>query len=483
MTNCPFSHASKGTLFSRFTFLFIFVSITLIAVACTPRPAIFKPSLEDEGEVILFLQPLPQDAHPLRFRISAVTAVASDGTEHALSVDLNEIRGAEMGERQRHLASAILPPGNYSGFLLSVSEATVDTEEGEVALFVSDEPVRINHAFKIHRGKALALFLSFNPERSVIDHFRFSAVFTVHTFGRQLNNLIGYVSSAKANMITVFNKDSMEVTDLIATRQGPHGIALDQTGQRLYVADSGNDMIEIIDSTQGNIFSGISLNPGDEPRDLALSPDGGTLVAVNAGSRTLSVIDTQSKYELRRVGVGEGPASVVMSPDGVRAYVMNSLSSSISVAEIGKDQLPFSVSVDEMPVRGAFNRDGDRLYVITRYSPNLLIIDVSSLRVEGKIFVGIGARSIKVDTQTDLIYIGMHSGGINIIDPHSLMSSDTIPCEGSVEYMTIDSDENTLLVIIPDRKRLLKINMISKSVLAEIPLEEGAYAVAVMRER
>jgi YVTN family beta-propeller protein len=483
MKNQPLFHASRVSVLSKLTFCLVFLGITIVTSACTPRPAIFKPPLRDKGEVILYLQPLPQDSHRFRFRISAITAVASDGAKHALTVDLAEVRGDAMTEGQRRLASAILPPGTYTGFLLSIGEATVQTEEGEVALFVPDEPVTVPYEFKITRRQALALFISFEPEKSIVGGFRFSPVFTAKTFGRQLLSLIGYVSSTDTNTITVFNKFTMEVTDVVATREGPYGIALDQAGQRLYVANSGSDIIEIIDVSQGNIFSKVRLNPGDEPTELALSPDAGTLVAVNAGSRTLSVIDTQSKYELRRISVGEDPTSVVMGPDGIKAYVMNSLSNSISVVEIAKNQPPFTISVDEMPLRGDFNSDGTRLFVITRDSPHMLVIDASSFTVVDRIFVGLGARSIKADARSGLIYIGMNSGGINIVDPRSLMFSDTIPCDGSVEYMTIDSDENTLFALVPKRNKLLKINMISKRVMSDIPLEGGAHAVAVMHER
>ena len=476
-------HSQEGFFLSQTKLSLFLLGVAIIAGACTARPSIYKPPLDDQGEAILYLQPLPQDAHRFSFRISAITAVGSNGTAHALSVALPEVRGADMVERQRRLASAVLPPGVYTGFLLSFGKATVQTEEGEVALFVPEEPVRVLHEFQLNRGQALALFLSFVPKKSVVDGFRFSPVFTVKTFKRQLINLIGYVSNTDANSITVFNKSTMQVTDVIATRRGPRGIALDEIGQRMYVALSGSDLIEIIDISQGTIFTRISLSIGDDPQELALSPDGEILVAVNAGSRALSVIDTRSKYELRRFGVGEEPTSVVMSPDGVRAYVMNSLSSSISVVEVLKDQPPFNISVDEMPLRGDLSRNGDRLFVITKDSPNLLVIDTSSFAVVEKIFVGLGARSIKVDTRTGLIYVGMNSGGIRIVDPRSTMFNDTILCDGGVEDMTIDSDENTLFAIVPERNSLLKINMIGKRVMSEIPLERGAYAVAVMRER
>lgn len=462
--------------------VFLF-AVMAFANACTPIAAPFKPALEREAEIIVYLQPLPQEAHRLRFSFSAINAVTSDGAEYPLSMELLDVKGDEAVEEQRRLASAIVPPGTYEGLSFTIGKASVQTEEGEVALLVPEEPVMVAHKFSISERKALALFIEFHPEKSITDTFRFTPIFSVKTFGRELINLIGFVSNTDANNITIFNKNAMQVTGVLATRQGPREIALDQERRRAYVALSGSDAVEIIDVFRGEIISSIALNIGDEPRELALTPDGGTLVTANYRSGTLSVIDASSMFELRRAKVGEGPASVVMGPLGVKAYVMDSFSNAIHVVELSRREPTTSIALEESPYRGDLSSGGDRLFVITLDSPNLLVVDTSTLAVTDKIFIGPGARSIKVDSRTDLVYVGMDSGGIYVIDPSSLIFIDRIPVEGGVGYLAIDSEENALFALVPEEKKLLKLNFVSKRVISAIEVGEGAYAVVIMGER
>jgi len=64
-----------------------------------------------------------------------------------------------------------------------------------------------------------------------------------------------------------------------------------------------------------------------------------------------------------------------------------------------------------------------------------------------------------------------------------LMFIDTIGIEGTAEFMTIGDEENTLFVVLPDRRLLQKINLVSKKIMAEIEVGEGAYGVVLMGER
>jgi hypothetical protein len=63
------------------------------------------------------------------------------------------------------------------------------------------------------------------------------------------------------------------------------------------------------------------------------------------------------------------------------------------------------------------------------------------------------------------------------------MFIDTITTGGTVAFMTIDDEENTLFALIPDRKLLQKVNLTNKKVVAELDVGQGAYSVAVMGER
>ena len=73
-------------------------------------------------------------------------------------------------------------------------------------------------------------------------------------------------------------------------------------------------------------------------------------------------------------------------------------------------------------------------------------------------------------------------GEITIVEPSVSMFIDTIQVRGNVGFMTIDRQENTLFVTLPDKRTLQKINLTSKKTAAEIDVGDGAYAVVVVGE-
>lgn len=449
-----------------------------------PRDFLFKPPLVNEGEVVLYLQPLPQEAGKLRFEISAISALKTDGSEVALSLLLNELKGADLVGRQRWLASGNLPPDRYSGISIQIKQAFVETAEGEVALEVPVETLRVEHSFDVRRQKATALFLSLDPAKIIARDDRFTPVFSLASPGGLLINFTAFVSNPGSNLILVFNKKTMQVVDAIAAGQGPRGLVIDRFRTRAYVAISGNDEVLAIDVFKRQILSRLKLSFGDKPVELVLSPDGRRLVAVNEDSNTVSLIDAFSLTETARVQVGNRPTSAVMDPSGSRVYVMNTGSQSISVVDLTQKTLVVTIGVEAAPFRGAFNREGDTLFVISRDSPYITAIDRVRLGVTKKIFAGAGAISITVDNQSGLVYVGRRFGGeISVIEPSSLMFVDTFRVGGKAVFQAIDEEERMLLVALSDRTILQKINLTSKRIVAEIDVGKGAYAIAVMGQR
>lgn len=461
-----------------------FICLLLLSIGgCFPQEPVYKMPLLEGGEVVLYLQPLPQEAARFRFIIDRISAVRGDGSQIPLSLSFSELKGAELYRRQKLLATGPLPPGSYTGLSIVIKKAFVQGEEGETALFVPEEQVAAEHLFEVRRRKARALFLSLNPVGIITAGIRFTPGFSLVNSGGILINLTGYVSNSDSNLISVFNKKTMQVVNVIATGRGPKGMVLDQRRTRAYVAVSGDDAVEVYDVFKGDRINTIKLKIGDAPIDLALTPDGRTLVSVNHDSNTVSIIDAISMFEVERIRVGEGPTSVVCDSSGFRAYIMNTLSSTISVVDLTQRTVTVTISVQGGPLRGAFNRAGNTLYVIGRDTPNLAVIDPSRFSVTENIFVGMGASFIKVDVRTGLVLVGKKFGGeITVVEPSVSMFIDTIQVRGNVGFMTIDRQENTLFVTLPDKKTLQKINLTSKKTAAEINVGEGAYAVVVVGE-
>ena len=450
---------------------------------CQAQSVLVKPALEEEGELVVYLGPMPQEAERLTFLLEGISAVKKEGGgSYPLGLSLTEIRG-EKPQRQRFLASGNLPPGEYAGLSFKVRNASLKGEEGANALLVPEEPVTIGFPFRVDKRKALLLSLALDYRKSAGDRYRFTPAFSIFVPDRPPVGVLGYAANSGSNNITVFDKKEGQVVGVIATGRGPRGIALGQRSRKAYVTLSEDDSIEVVDAESWHVVNRLHLQTGDHPQEPALSRDGLTLFTANSGSDTVSVVDTASLLEVNRIPVGEGPNSILMDRDGKRAYVFNARSNTVSVIDVATRALAATIITQSGPLRGQFNRAGDRLYVIHEYSPYMTMFDPLSPSVQRKVFVGTGMTAIKVDERTDLTYVGTKPDALEILDPFSLFPVGTVPAGGEISHMLIDGDENNLYLVLPGRKVLSILNLISRKKVFGIDVGEGTSWVALMGER
>lgn len=473
-----------GPLAGRSLCLCALIAFSLLSLfaGCESMLPQIKPPLQDEGEVLLYVEPFTQEAGRLRFEIQEIIAKSVDGGEFPVALKLTELRGREM-TRQRFLGEAELPPGLYEGFRLKVKDAFLRGEGGEAALLVPETPVTIAFPFRVEKRRASVVNFVFRGGQSVKSGFSFTPDFFITIPPRPVSGLTGYATNRSSNTITIFDKKAGEVAGIIATEGGPAGMALDQTGLKVYVALPTADAIDVVDVVASEIIDRIRFTLGDRPEALAITPDGKTLLSTNTGSNSVSFIDTASLVERGRVTVGNGPVWVLIDSLGRRAYVLNRLSNSVSVVDIANRALVTTIGTDPSPLRGQLNRLGDTLYVVHEWSPYMSLIDTGKLSVK-RMLVTMGLRSIKIDTSTGLVYMGrMGDRTVGIYDPNALVPVDYLQAGGDVTDMTIDGDMNNLIMVSPDSMRLDIVNLISKKTLSVIDVGEAPYQVTVMGGR
>jgi DNA-binding beta-propeller fold protein YncE len=183
------------------------------------------------------------------------------------------------------------------------------------------------------------------------------------------------------------------------------------------------------------------------------------------------------------VGLPSEPTSVVAGTSGRRAYLLQPLGNAISEIDLARREVNRTLILDESPLRGALSRDGDNLYVITRFSNDLLVIDVAGLTLKGRIHVGSRATCVEVDPKTDLVYVGRKSGSISVVDASSLMPIDQIRAGGHVAFLDIDRDQNSLFALLPDRRTVQKIDLVSRRPVGAVEIADGGFAVVLMDSR
>lgn|SRR5574341_453480 len=462
----------------------LYVLIMLvITTGCRSIALQTKPALEDEGEVFIYAGPFAQEADRLSFSLEGIAAMREDGAELPLALMVRDFSRSEM-KRQRLIAAGRLPEGTYSGLLFKVKSASLKTDEGSAALMIPETPVKRDFPFKVERKKALVLSALLRYAESLSDGIQFKPAWFVSIPLRPIAGLVGYVSNHGSHAVTVFDKKKQEVTGVITTGNGPGGMALDKSRNRLYVALSSDDAVEVIDVVEGRSLATIGLVQGDAPGEVALAPDGQTLLAVNTGSDTVSFMDTAALVERDRITVGKRPRSLVIEKTGRKAYVFNTLSNTISVVDIAGKAVMGEIATGPEPLRGQFNRAGDRLYVAHAEYPYLFVIDPVSFSLVRREFVGTGVRSLKLDTRTDLLYLGKKNDPvIGVYDPLTFSAVDYIPAKGAVDYLAIEGEGNNLYMVVAERKTVTTVNLINTRNVSEIDALDDPAWVTMMGER
>ena len=93
-----------------------------------------------------------------------------------------------------------------------------------------------------------------------------------------------------------------------------HGLALSPDGRELWVTSLLDNCLYIYDVKSGKIVGSVPV--GEGPNWVAFSPHGKYVVASNAGSDDVSIIDAPARREVARVKTGKIPKRVVIAEVG-----------------------------------------------------------------------------------------------------------------------------------------------------------------------
>src|SRR5947209_2788488 len=160
-----------------------------------------------------------------------------------------------------------------------------------------------------------------------------------------------FVSNEDGNDITVINARTDSVVATLEPGQRPRGVRVSPDGKSLIVAVSGSpkagpgidektlppadrskDGIALIDLSTGKKTA--NLPGGVDPESFAISNDGKTIYVSNEDGGSLTVIDVGSGKITGTVKIGSEPEGVQIHPDNKVLYATNEGSGTVSVLDL-----------------------------------------------------------------------------------------------------------------------------------------------------
>ena len=126
------------------------------------------------------------------------------------------------------------------------------------------------------------------------------------------------------------------------------------------------------------------------PRDLAVSPDGKTLLAALNLAHSAAIVDTASK-EVRYVKTGRYPYGAAITRDGKKGLVSNEADGTVSVIDLAAGEKEKDITVGphlSHPEGMATDPKADRVYVAVTHQDLVRVIDTKKMEVERSLAVG-----------------------------------------------------------------------------------------------
>ena len=134
------------------------------------------------------------------------------------------------------------------------------------------------------------------------------------------------------------------VIDLVARKRirtipapsGLAGIGLSPDGKTVVLVDAQKPQVMVVDTATDEIVSIVPLNGHHKPAQIArYSPDGKHLVVTSVDAPLASVFDTDLKTQ-RLLRLGQGPMNMAFHPDGRTVLIANQNEGTLSVCDLDR---------------------------------------------------------------------------------------------------------------------------------------------------
>jgi YVTN family beta-propeller protein len=192
--------------------------------------------------------------------------------------------------------------------------------------------------------------------------------------------------------------------------------AIPQDRTRVYVANESSNSVTVIDGRTFQVLATVDSR-GDATHDLALSRDGGLLLATNLASGRVSLIDTTAMETIGSVYTGQRSHVVAFTNDDRQAWIANIAENNVSILDIPTRRILGTIPTGAGPTGLAFSRDGRFAYVSNQGDKTVAVVDTVTQAVVKRIPVGTNPHFLILGPDGRIWGCNTGSNDIYVIDP------------------------------------------------------------------
>ena len=248
--------------------------------------------------------------------------------------------------------------------------------------------------------------------------------------------------------VNVLDKNTGDSIGIIPNTNGVHGIALVHSLNKGFTSNGRANNVTVFDLNTLQVTDSIAT--GENPDAIFYDDYSKKIITCNGRSKNLSVIDPSTNKVIATIDVKGKPETAVSDGEG-KIFVNNEDASEIEVVDINTMKLidSWSIAPGESPSGLSIDRSTKRLFA--GCDNNLLmVIDATNGKIISKLPIGDGCDGTAFDAGLKTVYSSNGDGTLTIIKETSKDKFDVIenlPTKRGARTLTVDA--NTHNVYLP----------------------------------
>ena len=187
-----------------------------------------------------------------------------------------------------------------------------------------------------------------------------------------------FVTNEKSNNISVIDAETLNVEHTIDVGDRPRGIGLSPDSSELYVAISEENKIVVLDPNSLKILR--DFEAGSDPETFGVHPNGNIYIS-NEDDAKASVFDPKTGKQLAEIKVGLEPEGVAISPDGKRVIVTSESTNMLHVIKAPENVIESNILIGSRPRAAVFTKSGDIAYATAEISGEVVKVDMNKAKI------------------------------------------------------------------------------------------------------
>jgi phospholipase C len=180
------------------------------------------------------------------------------------------------------------------------------------------------------------------------------------------------------------------VVDTITVGQAPQIVAVSADSKRLFVTcDEG---LYVAEAAGGK--AKLATRECAQAHGVAASPDGDWVFVADTENDRVLVLDGKGKSVAGKIKVGSTPWNVAFTPDSTSAYVTNANDDTVSVIDVRSGKVTDTISVSRIPT--GISVLGSHAWVCGNVSSTVSVIDTTTNTVVATVDLGISSEPISI---------------------------------------------------------------------------------------